>query len=493
MSQPDILVFMTDQHTPFYSGWLGRNVGTPNLDRLCAGGTRFDQAYTPCPLCVPARMAMLSTLLPHKTGVFTNRDALPDTQATFLHPLVAAGYETVLCGRMHFVGPDQRHGFTKRIAPDITATSWGGAWQKNCETRGVFATTFGAPGATAFAGGGTSPVLLYDELVIQRALDYLAQPHEKPQCLFVSVYAPHFPYVAPKELFEKYFARVQLSPTFGQTPPYLNAPLQRRQNVGVTQEKARAALAAYCGMIEQVDWQFGQIWEAFEGFTARRGSEKLICYVSDHGDQVGDRSIYGKDTFFEKSVKIPLIFAGDGVQAGRAVNTPVSLLDLGPTLWDWLGTERIPQTDGESLVPALRGKALPTGRAVVSELLELLTGNKFDPQVMAAPKEYAFGVMVRQGAYKYICYHGFNEMLFTPECDPEEQRDLIEIEPEQAGRLRCIAETVADPTAVEQRQKWRDRKLDWFVMVEQTVGRDDSEWWLDCPPNARVKPEICVE
>ena len=82
--------------------------------------------------------------------------------------------------------------------------------------------------------------------------------------------------------------------------------------------------------------------------------------------------------------------------------------------------KRQPQTDGESLAPALRGEPLNADRPIISELLELLTGNKFDPKVMAAPKEYGFGVMVRQGAYKYIRYHGFNEMLFTPEQDAEE-------------------------------------------------------------------------
>ena len=101
--------------------------------------------------------------------------------------------------------------------------------------------------------------------------------------------------------------------------------------------------------------------------------------------------------------------------------------------------------------------------------------------------------MVRQGAYKYIRYHGFNEMLFTPEQDAEERLDLTDAEPEQAARLRRLADAVADPVAAQQRQKWRDRKLDWFAKVEQSVGCDDSEWWLDCPPEARVKPEICVE
>ena len=117
MKQPDILIFMTDQHTPYYSGWYGNNVDTPNLDALVQEGTAFDEAYTSCPLCVPSRVSMLSGKRPANTGVFTLTDALPDMTPTFLHHLVLQGYETVLVGRMHFIGFDQRHGFTKRIAP----------------------------------------------------------------------------------------------------------------------------------------------------------------------------------------------------------------------------------------------------------------------------------------------------------------------------------------------------------------------------------------
>ena len=78
-------------------------VDTPNLAALRGQGTAFDAAYTPCPLCVPARMAMLSGLAPHHTGIFTNNDTLPQTTPTFLHAMAAAGYETVLVGRMHRV------------------------------------------------------------------------------------------------------------------------------------------------------------------------------------------------------------------------------------------------------------------------------------------------------------------------------------------------------------------------------------------------------
>ena len=121
---PDILLFISDQHAPQYQADGQMPVDTPNLAALREQGTAFDAAYTPCPLCVPARMAMLSGLAPHHTGIFTNNDTLPQTTPTFLHAMAAAGYETVLVGRMHFIGPDQRHGFTRRVAPDFTNSGW---------------------------------------------------------------------------------------------------------------------------------------------------------------------------------------------------------------------------------------------------------------------------------------------------------------------------------------------------------------------------------
>jgi choline-sulfatase len=92
MSSKDILIFLSDQHAGYCAGYAGdRVVRTPNLDRLAASGTVFDSAYTSCPLCVPARMSLLSGQLPSKTGIFTNDDSLASGQATFLHSLGAAG------------------------------------------------------------------------------------------------------------------------------------------------------------------------------------------------------------------------------------------------------------------------------------------------------------------------------------------------------------------------------------------------------------------
>lgn len=124
MHVKDILVFLSDQHSPLFSEYAGGPARTPTLNRLCAEGTSYTSCYTSCPLCVPARMSMLTGRLPSKTGVMRNNDTIPDVMPTFLHPFVAAGYETVLIGRMHFVGKDQRHGFTKRLAQDMTPVTW---------------------------------------------------------------------------------------------------------------------------------------------------------------------------------------------------------------------------------------------------------------------------------------------------------------------------------------------------------------------------------
>jgi len=123
MPQKHIVFLLSDQHNPTVAGFAGNAFArTPNLDRLAASGAIFDNCYCSSPLCVPSRASMLSALLPSRTGIFNNFQCLPSDKVTFAHCLSVAGYETVLCGRMHFIGPDQRHGFETRLVGDITPT-----------------------------------------------------------------------------------------------------------------------------------------------------------------------------------------------------------------------------------------------------------------------------------------------------------------------------------------------------------------------------------
>ncbi len=485
MAKPDILVFMSDQHTSYFTGYFGQNVDTPNLDRLAAEGTRFDHTYTPCPLCVPARMAMMSTLQAYRTGIYTNDDTLPDLQPTFLHPLVEAGYETVLCGRMHFVGADQRHGFTKRIAPDTTRVSWTRPVKKLQEQRGVLVRTFADVGAVQVVGGGESPVIYYDQVVVQSALDYLKEDHEKPQFILVGTYGPHFPYITRPELFEKYMNRVEASKLLQELPDYMNEVLLRRRRI-VSEEVAKGCVAAYCGLIEQMDEQIGQVRQAFEAFTKRRGTEQVFCYLSDHGDQVGDRSLFGKDAFFEKSIKVPMLFAGDGIAKGHIVKSPSSILDLGPTLWGLAGTKKLPQTDGVDLGEYLHGKQeIDEKRVIFSELLD---------GFRAMGDTYHYGRMVVKGNYKYISYDGYEkqDMLFDIENDPDEMQNRIEEEPELADALRKELMERTDPKEILRTQAVHDQRADWMRAVEAATVIDDSERWQENPPTARGQLAVGV-
>ncbi len=478
MKQPDILVFMSDQHSPDFSGWGKVPVDTPNLSRLRSDGLSFENAYTSCPLCVPARMSMMSGLLPSRTGVFTNEDTISDITPCFTHLLTEAGYETVLIGRMHFVGRDQRHGFTKRLAPDMTPVTWNRPWEKLQEERGKLAPTYGEPFCTSVVGAGESPVMNYDKMVVQTALSYLSEEHEKPQFIVVGTYGPHFPYVGRPDLYTKYLKRVKTPNFFGKIPDYLEGLelLDKRIKGDVSEAVAKGTLAAYCSLIEIMDDQIGQVRQSFEAFTERRNQEHVFCYLSDHGDQAGERRIFGKQTFFEKSARIPMIFKGSRIKNGGLVHEPVSILDLGPTLCSMAGITYDIKTDGVDLSPCLTGEAIPDpDRVVISQFMESLD------------QMYYYGYMLRYRQYKYISYHRYEdkEMLFDLEEDPEESVNIAREHPKLIQWFSDRANSICIAEQVEQVQKEHVRNAALFRKYEEAVGPDDSERWNQNPPDAR--------
>ncbi len=482
MTLPDILIFMSDQHTPYYSGFYGKNTDTPAMDQLCEDGTCFTEAYTVCPLCVPSRASLLTGLRPARTGIFTLDDAIPDMTPTFLHYLVEQGYETVLAGRMHFVGADQRHGFTKRIAGDLTTISWNSPREKLKKSRGVFVRSFGEAFCTQLIGGGESPVDYYDEYVVQKAVNYLNQPHDKPQCVVVSLYAPHFPYVGPKKLYLKYRKKAILPASFYDPLP---TPVLARHRQDVSEEVALGAQAAYCAMIEQLDRRLGQVRQAFQRFCEKRGTSHLFLYTSDHGDQCGDRRMFAKSTFYEKSAKIPLIIAGTNISKNHTVDTPVSIMDIGPTLLDYTGAQKMPEIDGVSLIDALHGGS-GVNHVAYGEFLERAD--------MGSPADsYCF--MVKSGVYKYMCFHDDpeHEFLFDTVADPEERINLIQTLPKIAENTRNIAHRYQMAHKAVEIQKFHARNTKLWKAYEQAVGVScDKERWEDIPDSCRNYPEICI-
>lgn len=485
MKQPDILIFMSDQHGADYTGWGSVPVDTPALTQLRREGTIFENAYTSCPLCVPARMSMMSALLPSSTGIYGNADVIPDTTPCFTHALAAAGYETVLIGRMHFVGENQRHGFTKRLAPDFTPVSWTMPVEKIQKERGDLNACTAAPWCTNYVGAGESPVMHYDRMVVDTALRYLEEEHEKPQFILVGTYGPHFPYITSKEMYLKYYGRVSKPGFFDEEdgPDYLKGfdVLNRRKKGGeVTWEIARGALAAYCGLIEIMDGQIGKLRAAFDSYGRRSGREGIFGYLSDHGDTAGERRMFGKQTYFDKSAKIPLMFAGTGVPVGKAVAEPVSIMDLGPTVCQMAGTA-FEMGGGISLVPYLEGGG-PAERVIVSQFVEYFKGR------------YIASMMLRHGHYKYISYHCYEEydMIFDMEKDPGETHNFAGEKPELLQWFRREKDAVADFDRMEAEKETHDRHAELFKAYEAAAGYDDSERWSGNPETARGQLEIAA-
>lgn len=478
----DILVFLSDQHSYAQQGYAGDLVvRTPNLDRIAAEGTVMENNYTAYPLCVPARMAMMTGQQASNCGVMSNFTALDSNRATFAHCLNIAGYETVLCGRMHFVGGDQRHGFSYRIAGEMTPI-YANRPKAISEERGAHdRTPQGGPSCLSSIGGGNSPTLEFDRYVIEHALEYLAEDHEKPQLLFVGTYGPHHPYVAPRELYEYYLDKVDIPED---SFDYLEHPaLEGKILRDTNPEVVRAVRAAYYGMVEFEDQQIGKVYDAFQDYLKRTGHEGVFVYVSDHGDHIGTRGYYGKSTFYEQSAHTPMIFAGDGITRGKRIKGATSLIDLGPTLCELAGAPTIPEADGISLCRQLQGNLDDTSRIVVSEL-----GGEFGLRSGV----FSYGQMAKQGSYKLIHFDGFDkqDVLYDLDKDPEEKDNVILKHLDVANRLRDAMQNACESRDQIYRNAERLAK-NLPVLTKCDLDVPEERW--HAPECARHLPEPIVK
>ncbi|MGI6578469.1 MAG: sulfatase-like hydrolase/transferase [Eubacteriales bacterium] len=467
----DILLIISDQHSYSIQGYAGNNIiRTPNLDRLASEGVVMTDAYTSCPLCVPARMSFLSGQLPSSTGVLGNMTSLSSNIATYVHSLASIGYETVLCGRMHFVGPDQRHGFSKRIAKETTPL-YHNRPASLAEERKDFAITFAEFGAIRYMGAGSSPTLEYDRYVFEEALKYLDEDHEKPQFLCVGTYSPHFPYIAPPDLYDYYYDRV---PMPDDTFEYDEHPIFTNKLRDTDPEVVRAARAAYYGMTEFLDINIGLVVEKWNEFLVRNGRQGIIIYVSDHGDQNGERGFYGKTTFYEASAHIPMLITGSGIPAGKTIDTPTSIMDLGPTICELVEAPIPPDQEGKSLMPQIVGDSADEDRAVISELL------------LGSGDNRSLGRMVKWRNYKFITFSGYekHDQLFDLEQDPLELENVISRHPEIAERLRKIADVKKPPSVVFKEQKTLDKHRE---ILSKCTFDSDERWRCN---EAAVQPPL---
>ena len=479
--RPHFLLIMSDQHNPHVMGCAGDGVvRTPHLDALAAGGVRFGSATCGSPLCVPSRMTFLTGRHCSDLDVYTNGCYLPSDVPTFAHSLGAAGYEVTLGGRMHFVGPDQRHGFHRRLVGDVTASVPGGP---GIDLGHIPTVSTGQTRATVeVSGPGRTSYQAFDEAVLGGCQEYLRERAEHPDdpfCLVTGLVLPHCPYIAPKALYDYYLDRVappRLPDGYlGSVPEPVRGMRQGRGFDELTPDQVRSARAAYYGVVEVVDGLVGRLLDTLR--ETGLADNTIIIYTSDHGDCIGENGWWCKTNFYEGSVGVPLIVNTPGrLLEACECTLNASLLDLGPTLLDYAGAEPLPGVAGRSLRPLLEG-AVPAGwdDTVFSEMV----GYGHEPP----------GRMIRQGPWKLVWYPGFPPLLFNLEEDPGELMNVADA-PELRRLREQLHERVQEGFDAQRSLGVLARRAPRALLAQwrRQFAAPDPDHWLP-PPGTNVWPE----
>ena len=465
--QPNILMIMADQLAPQALSFYGNPVcKTPNLDRLAARSVIFDNAYCNYPLCVPSRASMMSGRLTPAIGVWDNACELACSQPTLAHHLRHLGYRTVLSGKMHFIGPDQLHGFDARTVTDVypAAIDWVADW-----TAGP-AFVPSATGMNGVVEAGPAARTLqedYDEEVahasVQAIYDLARRGAEAgPWFQLASFTSPHTPFVADQRYWDRYDPDEIDAPRVGALPfddlDYAARALffaHGRHRHRVTQDDVRRARHGYYAMISFVDDKVGALLDALD--ASGQSENTVVIFCSDHGEMLGERGMWFKQSFYEWSARIPLLISTP-THAPRRVSGCASLVDLLPTLVELGGGDVALPCDGQSLVPALSG----------GETRDLVIAD-YSGIGPCVPHR-----MVREGAFKLIYTHGAPDLLFDLASDPDELVNLAGDPGHAATLARLRSLLMEDWTPEDIDRKIRASQAD-RLFLKSTPGRP-ADW-----------------
>ncbi|GAB5436333.1 sulfatase-like hydrolase/transferase [Falsiruegeria mediterranea] len=456
MTAHNMIVLMSDEHASNIMGCAGHPfIKTPNLDRLAARGTRFDSAYTNAPICVPARASFATGKYGHQTGHWDNATPYTGDPKSWGHYLQQNGNPVGSIGKLHYRNASDPGGLDFQQIPMHLVNGVGDVL--GC-VREPMPRRWKARDLADSAGAGETSYTTYDRNITDAACDWIAKRGNepasgKPWTVFISMVAPHFPLTAPQEFYDLYkdMDLKPAKPAREDDHPWLKALRHCFVYDNFTEERTQAGLAGYFGLVSFMDHNVGRFLDAIE--AAGLSDNTNVIYVSDHGDNMGERGMWGKSNMYEEAAGIPMIMAGPDVPEGKVSKTPVSLADVFPTMLECAGLSADdPELPGRSLFQIAAEGDCPN-RAVFSEYHA------------AGAMSGAF--MIRKGPWKYIYYTGLEPQLFNLDTDPGEINDLGTAPAHEAIRADLHAELlkVCDPDAVD-----RQAKADQAVIIEKHGG-----------------------
>jgi choline-sulfatase len=436
----NVLFIMSDEHQQKSAGCYGHPfVKTPTIDKLAESGTRFTNAYTNSPICVPARASFATGRYVHDIGYWDNAHAYDGRVEGWGHEMQKAGMHCLSIGKLHYRSEGDPTGFNEQVVPLHIVEGKG-------SVGGCIKQPMGPPikksKLASEIGPGESSYSRYDQSIMENTCNWLkdeAPNHkDKPWALFCSFVCPHYPLIAPPEFYDLYPHDMLEHPKGNhkdyQLHPWIDKfqKLQRHDDF-FTEETRKVAMASYYGLCSYLDSNIKKVLDTLEACGLR--DDTLIVYTADHGENLGTRRLWGKSNMYEEAAAIPMILSGPGVPAGKVVNTPVTLADGSATILEAVGLGDTPVNGNRSL------------RDVANEA--------DDMDRVAFSEYHANGAdtasfMIRKGDYKYIHYVDYEPELFDQKADPEEECNLA-TDPAHAAVLADLQGELTqrlDPDAV---------------------------------------------
>jgi choline-sulfatase len=448
--QPNVLVIMSDEHNVSVLGCYGNKIiRTPNLDRLASRGVVFESCYCNSPLCVPSRLSFTSGKYVSRVSAWNNNCRLPADSPSLPRVLNAAGYDSFLCGKMHY-DANCRYGFTE-IGGNMNHNEMSGLGGRRPAAK-----VDPAPGYSSrfedFHTGDTSSNMKHDQAVTAGVLDFLKQrkPGERPFFLLAGYLTPHFPLVVPEPYWEHYKDKVPM-PVI--PAGFLDSlPLNYQHlRVGFHMENVPPDLVKkgrelYYGLTEWMDTEAGKVLAALAASAA--ASNTVVIYTADHGENMGEHGLWWKNAVYEQPTHVPLIVSyparwpGGQRRAGAC-----SLVDVVQTIAQVGGAKVPADWNGNSLIPWLDRADTPWKDRAVSEYYAHLIASGY--------------VMIRSGQYKYVYHtapdadHPAQRELYDLQADPGEFHNLAAL-PERKALVEkmhaaLVKEVGEDPEITEQR------------------------------------------
>lgn len=454
--RPNVLFLISDDLAVYLGSYGDPLAKTPNLDALAERGVRFNNAYCAYPLCGPSRNSLLTGLYPNATGIHRNAQLFRQTIPSHISLPQAfrlGGYFAARIGKAYHYNVPNSIGTDGHDDPASWELELNPAGVDRIEMDEIYSLTPGQFGGTlSWYASPKSDEFHTDGLHAKDAewvLERCAREKDRPFFLLVGFFRPHTPYVSPKDPYYGMYPeeKMPIHPTIDKNPvdvPKAALLSYKKEQDQLTDDLRRKCIQAYYASISFMDAQVGKIISALDRLGLDQNT--IIVFTSDHGYHMGEHGLWQKNSLFEGCAKIPLMMVAPGVTTpGGVSNSPVSHVDLYPTLTELAGVKAPDNLQGQSLVPILKDPSVKGRGWALTQVMRLVPrpqgkekrkADQTGKPIKLGPITY-YGYSLRTERWRYTTWNDgkLGRELYDHKVDPEELVNLAD-KPEHGATVK---------------------------------------------------------